>query len=91
MTGELSDDQVRQVTDALAGGSKIEAIKLYREFTGKGLADAKMFIDQLIPKLIEQDPTKYASLSQKSTGCASLIMIGLIITVLLYWLGSAAA
>jgi ribosomal protein L7/L12 len=35
-----------QVQDALRRGNKIEAIKIYREFTGVGLAEAKRAIDR---------------------------------------------
>jgi ribosomal protein L7/L12 len=41
-------DPVRshQIQDALRRGNKIEAIKLYRELTGVGLAEAKEAIDR---------------------------------------------
>jgi hypothetical protein len=35
-----------QIQDALRRGNKIEAIKLYRELTGVGLAEAKSVIDR---------------------------------------------
>ena len=35
-----------QVQDALRRGNKIEAIKIYRELTGVGLAEAKDAIDR---------------------------------------------
>ena len=35
-----------QIQDALRQGNKIEAIKLYRELTGVGLAEAKQVIDR---------------------------------------------
>ncbi|HZM21387.1 MAG TPA: ribosomal protein L7/L12 [Anaerolineales bacterium] len=35
-----------QVQDALRRGNKIEAIKIYRELTGVGLAEAKDVIDK---------------------------------------------
>lgn len=35
-----------QIQDALRRGNKIEAIKLYRELTGVGLAEAKDVIDK---------------------------------------------
>ena len=35
-----------QIQDALRRGNKIEAIKLYRELTGVGLAEAKDAIDK---------------------------------------------
>lgn len=35
-----------QVQEALKRGNKIEAIKMYRELTGVGLAEAKQVIDR---------------------------------------------
>ena len=35
-----------QIQDALRRGHKIEAIKIYRELTGVGLAEAKQAIDR---------------------------------------------
>ncbi len=35
-----------QIQDALRRGNKIEAIKIYRELTGTGLAEAKAAIDR---------------------------------------------
>ena len=35
-----------QIQDALRRGNKIEAIKIYRELTGTGLAEAKDVIDR---------------------------------------------
>ena len=35
-----------QIQDALRRGNKIEAIKIYREITGVGLAEAKEAIDR---------------------------------------------
>ena len=35
-----------QIQTAIRSGNKIEAIKLYREMTGVGLAEAKQAIDQ---------------------------------------------
>jgi ribosomal protein L7/L12 len=35
-----------QIQDALRHGNKIEAIKIYRELTGVGLAEAKQVIDR---------------------------------------------
>ena len=41
MTYTLTDTQWSQIDLHIAAGRKIEAIKLYREFTDAGLADAK--------------------------------------------------
>jgi hypothetical protein len=40
-----------QIQEALRRGNKIEAIKIYRELTGVGLAEAKQAIDQAEPFL----------------------------------------
>ena len=36
-----------QVQEALRRGNKIEAIKIYRELTGVGLAEAKQAVDKI--------------------------------------------
>ena len=46
---ELKPEDIVQITNALAQGSKIAAIKAYRKATGKGLKESKEFVDQLIP------------------------------------------
>jgi hypothetical protein len=44
---EPNTDPIRspQIQEALRRGNKIEAIKIYRELTGVGLAEAKQAID----------------------------------------------
>ena len=75
MTDELTPEQADEIANALADGRKIEAIKLYREATGKRLSEAKQFIEALIPRLKEQDPQKYAQLSQKGAGCMTVVLL----------------
>ncbi len=80
MAEPLTQQQMDQIADVLVSGRKIEAIKIYRQATGEGLKEAKDFIDALIPKLIEQDPEKYAKLSAQGKGCASVIILLLVMT-----------
>ena len=47
MSNSLSDDDLANIRSALAAGEKIEAIKLYRELTGAGLAEAKQAVEAL--------------------------------------------
>ena len=54
----LSEDHVRQITECLLAGQKIQAIKLYREATGEGLKEAKEFIESLTATLLERHPDK---------------------------------
>ena len=44
---ELQPDVLNQIESAMASGNKIEAIKIYRGATGAGLAEAKMFVEEL--------------------------------------------
>jgi ribosomal protein L7/L12 len=74
MADGLTQEQVAQIESTLAAGRKIEAIKIYRKATGKGLKEAKDFVEVLIAKLIEQDPQRYAILSKaRGAGCASVV------------------
>ncbi len=75
MADQPTQEQIEEITSALAAGRKIEAIKIYREATGKGLKEAKDFIDALIPRLQEEDPQAYAKLSAgQSSGCAPVVL-----------------
>jgi len=71
---ELSEDQIQQITDALAAGRKIDAIKIYREATGMGLKEAKDWIDALIATLKEKEPERFSQLGV-SKGCASAALL----------------
>jgi ribosomal protein L7/L12 len=47
MDPRLTPEQFAAVRSALARGAKIEAVKLYREATGLGLAESKEAVEQL--------------------------------------------
>ncbi len=75
MSDQLSQEQIEEIADLLAGRKKIEAIKIYRAATGNGLKEAKDFIEALIPKLKEQDPEKFGHLANSGSGCASVLLL----------------
>ena len=79
---ELTDDVRQQILNALIAGRKIEAIKLYRAATGKGLKEAKDFIDLLVEEMAERDPEL---LNKYRSGCWSSAVITLMIGGLVYW------
>ena len=85
MADTPSDEQIEEISEALADGNKIEAIKIYREATGKGLKDAKDFIEALIPKLVEKDPEKYDKIAKSGGGCASVIVFALLLSGAVAW------
>jgi hypothetical protein len=84
---DLSNDDRRRIGDALTSGSRIAAINLYREASGKGLRESKEFVHALADELREAQPEKYAKLYPVgSRGCtaALILMLGaLAIAVLL--------
>ena len=80
------DKAMTAISEALADGRKIEAIKIYREATGLGLKDAKDFIEALAPKLTDAEPEKHAREIKKSGGCSALLVFG----VLLFGAGAVA-
>ena len=79
---ELTDDVRQQILNALIAGRKIEAIKLYRAATGKGLKEAKDFIDLLVEKMAEHDPEL---LKNDQSGCLGNAVVALMIGGLVYW------
>ena len=44
---DLSSDVLSQIETAMSDGRKIEAVKIYREATGAGLAEAKHFVENM--------------------------------------------
>jgi ribosomal protein L7/L12 len=55
-----------QILALLQGGKKIEAIKLYREKTGKGLKEAKDAVEAL---------AKEHNITPSKAGCAGVLLI----------------
>jgi len=51
MNHDLSPEQLRTVVEAIQRGSKIEAIKHYREATGLGLAESKDAVEAMAASL----------------------------------------
>ena len=68
----LSDDTVRVISDHLADGQKIHAIKVYRDATGSSLIEAKEFIETLMVRLREEDPQRFA---KSKSGCAGVLLM----------------
>ena len=85
MADSPTPEETQEIANALASGYRIEAIKIYRSATGKGLKEAKDFIEALAPKLIEKDPERFKALSTpKGSGCLSVILV-------FFTVGAAAA
>lgn len=74
---ELDPEVVERITEQLASGHKIEAIKTYRQATGCGLKEAKDFLDQLLPRLAEQEPERFSKASGAGCQTAAVLLISL--------------
>lgn len=89
MSDQLTEEQIQQISDALANGRKIQAIKIYRKATSLGLVEAKDFVEALIPKLKEQDPERYAALREaQKIGCGTTTASCLLLAVLIWMIAA---
>ena len=87
---ELPENKRQAIMEAIYGGSprKIEAIKLVREATGCGLAEAKEFVEKLGAELYAKEPQKFAA-NPVGKGCVGMLVVaGLVLTVLgaVWWM-----
>jgi hypothetical protein len=80
MSTPLSDEQLSAIKDALFQGRKIEAIKLYREATHVGLAEAKNAVEKL--ELRKVSPGKFST-TPSGKGCLGVLVVMCATTVLL--------
>lgn len=72
-----SDQQLSQIRAELVRGNKIAAIKLYREFTNVGLAEAKDAVEKMEAGGSSADKSPAPA---KSKGCLGVLaVLGLVI------------
>jgi hypothetical protein len=69
----IPDDKLTGIKNALFGGQKIQAIKLYRKATDAGLAEAKDAVEKLDAELRAASPEKFSAKS--SSGCLSVMAV----------------
>ena len=80
---QFSEDQLSRISDAIIGGNKIEAIKVYRDITGYGLKEAKEAVEALTRSLAAEHPEILENPSSSSCGCiAFLLVIGILLVVI---------
>jgi len=76
MSDQITPEENEAICNALASGSILDAIKIYRQATGKGLKESKDFIDALIPQLKQQDPQRYEKISEPGAiGCGAKVLL----------------
>jgi hypothetical protein len=86
---EPTTEQWQSIQAALFAGQKIQAIKLYREATAAGLAEAKEAMDAYEQRLRGDHPDRFNAPASKS-GCASMILLPIAVVggsvFMLHWL-----
>lgn len=70
MDSNLSDQQLDQVLDALSDGKKIQAIKHYKEATGRSLSESKKLVEQI---------QKEMGIESSASGCASSVLLFIVL------------
>lgn len=76
------EEQAVAVKNALYTGQKILAVKLYREQTGVGLAEAKEAVEKLEAELRAGTPERFTK--SESKGCLSVIVAAALLGGALY-------
>lgn len=81
----ITDDDVPQdVIAAVAAGRRVVAIKLLREATGIGLANAKVIVDRLALKHAPPDYSQSAIREDRQSG-RLLGLLALLVTAVVGW------
>jgi hypothetical protein len=70
-------DVQQKIESCIRSGRKIEAIKLHRERSGKGLKDAKDEIEALEAEMRARDPDGFAT-RRGGSGCLTSVALGLL-------------
>ncbi|OGV65814.1 MAG: hypothetical protein A2283_07750 [Lentisphaerae bacterium RIFOXYA12_FULL_48_11] len=84
MIDPIPTEMAQKIANCLYAGRKIEAIKLYRDHTGKGLKESKDFIEALEAKLLSKEPEKFtAPPASNGKGC---LMSGFIVLAVFIFL-----
>ena len=85
----LSNETVERIKTSLFAGAKIEAIKIYREATNSGLAEAKSEVEAIESRLRQESPNLFTAKEVSPFGClvflAAIALIGAIIYIVLQW------
>lgn len=77
------DDPVQEeILSLVRSGQKIQAIKRLREQTGLGLKESKEQVEALERTLAASDPNFQQQLAQRKSGCAGVIVFGLMAALL---------
>jgi len=86
MNKQIPENALAPIKEAIFQGRKIEAIKLYREQTDEGLAEAKTAVEELEVELRKSSPNLFSA-KPAGKGCMGVVMVVCAIaTVVVLWL-----
>lgn len=77
-------DVPKEVIEAVADGRKVVAIKLLRESTGLGLANAKVIVDRLAAEHARTDPAQ-AVIRDDNSGRRIIALMALFASIFVAW------
>lgn len=85
MAEQIPDENAAEIEAAIFAGHKIAAIKAYRERTGKGLKEAKDFVEALELELHRTSPEKFgAPTAGKGCGGASIKVLAVVLVFVIF-------
>ena len=86
----IPEDKLTEIKEAIFKGHKIQAIKLYREATNAGLAEAKNGVEKLETELRAAAPERYST-QASGRGCLTAVvtLCAIVIAALLWMIGKA--
>jgi hypothetical protein len=86
MRVQIPEATLAEIKEALFRGQKLQAIKLYREYTETGLAEAKTALDELEAELRSASPDKFTA-APSAKGCFGVaVIICVMATAAVLWL-----
>ncbi len=86
MKTQIPEVQLVPIKEALLQGRKIEAIKLYREYTENGLAEAKSAVEQLEAELRAASPEKFSTKPPGKRWFPVVIVVCAIAILIVLWI-----
>ncbi len=87
MDNNLTEEQILSIKRAFLRNRTIDAIKLYKEYTGVKMGEAINEMKNLAIKLKEEEPEKYSQLTiAKELGLKEIIIFIIIVGLLIKFL-----
>ena len=77
----IPEDKLGPIKESIFSGQKITAIKLYREATGVGLADAKDAVEKMEAELRGTSPEKFRATPAGKKGCLGVVVMVCLVVV----------